>query len=59
MLSHFSPTLCNPMDYSLPGFSVYGILQARIVEWAAMQGIFLTQGWYLPLLGLLHWQVGS
>ena len=28
--------LCNPMDYSLPGFSVHGILQARIVEWVAV-----------------------
>ena len=26
-------TLCNPMDCSLPGFSVHGILQARILEW--------------------------
>ena len=26
-------TLCNPMDCSLPGSSVYGILQARILEW--------------------------
>ena len=26
-------TLCNPMDYNLPGFSVYGIFQARIAEW--------------------------
>jgi len=24
------------MDCSLPGFSVYGILQAKIVEWVAM-----------------------
>ena len=30
------PTLCNPMDYSLPGSSVYGILQARILEWVAV-----------------------
>ena len=29
-------TLCNPMDCSLPGSSVHGILQARILEWAAM-----------------------
>ena len=29
------PILCNPMDCSLPGFSVYGILQARILEWVA------------------------
>ena len=27
-------TLCGPMDYSLPGSSVRGILQTRILEWA-------------------------
>ena len=27
------PTLCDPMDCSLPGFSVHGILQARVLEW--------------------------
>ena len=31
-----SPTLCNPMDCSLPGSSVHGILQARILEWVAV-----------------------
>ena len=31
------PTLCNPVDCSLPGFSVHGIFQARILEWVAMQ----------------------
>ena len=30
------PTLCNPMDSSLPGSSVHGIFQARILEWAAI-----------------------
>ena len=30
------PTLCNPMDYSPPGSSVHGILQARKLEWVAM-----------------------
>ena len=30
------PTLCNAMDYSLPGSSIHGILQARILEWVAM-----------------------
>ena len=29
-------TLCNPMDYSPPGSSVQGILQAGILEWAAI-----------------------
>ena len=28
-------TLCDPMDYSLPVFSVHGILQARLPEWPA------------------------
>ena len=30
------PTLCDPMDYSLPGSSVHGILQARILQWVAI-----------------------
>ena len=30
------PTLCDPMDCSPPGFSVHGILQARILEWVAI-----------------------
>ena len=30
------PTLCDPMDYSLPGCFVRGILQARILEWVAI-----------------------
>ena len=30
------PTLCNPMDWSLPGSSVHGTLQARIMEWVAI-----------------------
>ena len=28
-------TLCGPMDCSLPGSSVHGILQARVLEWVA------------------------
>ena len=28
-------TLCDPMDCSLPGSSVHGIFQARILEWVA------------------------
>ena len=30
------PTLCHPMDCSLPASSVYGIFQARILEWVAI-----------------------
>ena len=29
-------TLCNPMDYSLPGSSIHGIFQARVLEWVAI-----------------------
>ena len=29
-------TLCNPVDCSLPGPSIHGILQARILEWVAI-----------------------
>ena len=29
------PTLCDPMDCSLPGSSIHGILQARVLEWGA------------------------
>ena len=28
--------LCDPMDYSLPGSSVHGISQAKILEWVAI-----------------------
>ena len=30
------PTLCDLRDCSLPGFSVLGLLQARILEWVAI-----------------------
>ena len=47
----------DPKDSSLPGASVYGILQASILEWVSLlQGIFLTQGLNLHLL---HWQADS
>ena len=29
-------TLCDPMDCRLPGFSVHGIFQARVLEWVAI-----------------------
>ena len=35
------PTLCDPMDGSLPGSSVHGIFQARVLEWVA---IFFSRG---------------
>ena len=47
MLLQSCPTLCGPMNYSLPGSSVHEILQARIpgvCGYALLQRILLTQG---------------
>ena len=30
------PTLCDLMDYSLPGSSIHGIFQERVLEWVAI-----------------------
>ena len=35
-VSQLCPTLSDPMDYSLPGSSVHGIFQARVLEWDAI-----------------------
>ena len=54
------PTLCNPMNCGLPGSSVHGILQARLLEWIAVSSSRVSS-W--PMSGwspcLLHWQVDS
>ena len=52
--------LCHPMDCSPPGSSVRGILQARILERAAISSSrsFQPRDW-TTLLRLVHWQVGS
>ena len=47
LVAQACPTLSDPMDCSLPGSSVHGILQARILEWVASlfsRGLFPTQG---------------
>ena len=36
LVTQSCPTLCDPMDYSLPGSSVHGIFKARILEWVAI-----------------------
>ena len=35
-VAHSGLTLCYPMDCNLPGSSVHGILQARVLEWVAI-----------------------
>ena len=49
------PTLCNPMDSSLPGSSVHVVFQARILSGLPLPSPDLP--W--PGSKLLHWQVDS
>ena len=37
-------TLCDPMNYSLPGSSIHGIFQARVLKWVAISFSSLTEG---------------
>ena len=46
--SVISSSLRPHMDCSLPGSSVYGILQARILEWVAIS--FSQNGWYYNII---------
>ena len=45
------PTLCDPMDCSLPGFSIHGILQARTLEWVAISFSNTGDCFSIPGLG--------
>ena len=54
LVTHWGPTLCDPMDYSSPGSSVHGNSPSKNTRMgchALLQYIFLTQGLNL---GLLH-----
>ena len=35
-VAHLCPTLSDPIDRSLPGSSIHGIFQARILEWGVI-----------------------
>ena len=46
-VAQLCPTLCDPVDCSLPGSSIHGIFQARVLEWVAIsfsRGILMSQG---------------
>ena len=51
------PTLSDPMDCSLPGSSVHGIFQTRVLEWGAIA--FSSEHLYLILLLLPPKEKGS
>ena len=42
-IAKLCPTLCDPIDCSLPGSSVHGISQAEKLEWAAISFSRVTQ----------------
>ena len=46
-VAQLCPTLCDSMNCSLPGSSIHGIFQARVLEWGAIA--FPTK-WYYSLL---------
>ena len=47
-VAQLCPTLSDPMDCSLPGSSVHGIFQARVLEWVASAfSIHLSRAWEL------------
>ena len=48
------PTLCDPMDCSLPGSSVHGILQKGILEWVAIP---FSRGSSQPRDGTEVWHI--
>ena len=63
-------TVCGPMDYSPPGSSVHGILQARILEWVVIPspgvlpchnsfGFLKMQIWSCVSLSCLKFYIGS
>ena len=43
-VAQLCPTLSDPMDCSLPGSSVRGIFQARVLEWGAISPDYLPSG---------------
>ena len=62
LVAQLCPTLCDPMDCSLPGPSVHGDSPGKNMGvgcHALLQGIFPTQGLNLCLSCLLHWQARS
>ena len=57
LVTQSCPTLWNPMDYSLPGYTVHSIFQARILMWVVIpffRGSFCYQTRVSHISGRLH-----
>ena len=48
-------TLCDPMDFSLPGSSIHGIFQARVLEWGAIAFSILSAKYFQVILANTTW----
>ena len=49
-VAQLCPTLSDPMDCSLPGSSIHGIFQARVLEWGANKILLYSTGNYIQYL---------
>ena len=49
-------TLRDPMDFSLPGSSIHGIFQARVLEWGAI-AFSAPQPWLFKKLVTAVWNI--
>ena len=57
-------TLTDPMDCSLPGFSVHGIFQARVLEWGAIafskcRQLFVRKRWLDGITNAMDMNLGT
>ena len=48
-VTQLCPTLSDPMDCSLPGSSVHGIFQARVLEWGAIDFSAISSRLFISL----------
>ena len=53
------PTLSDPMDCSLPGFSIHGIFQARVLEWGAIDFSYSPTNLITTLIVRLYLFIGN
>ena len=49
-VAQLCPTLHDPMDCSLPGSSIHGIFQARVLQWGANKILLYSTGNYIQYL---------
>ena len=52
-------TLSDPMDCSLPGSSIHGIFQARMLEWLPFPTLGDLPDPGIEPMNFMHWQAGS